>query len=316
MLATFAVWLFILLPVGQQLKPVEKNDTAHQHAEKASASIVVSEETHRHDDAAAADNKKRAADKPPVSPGPQQSCRLWAWVKSLSNADLSLIVNALYLLATVGILLAMLKSNKHAEKTYQESKNAAEEDRKLLRRQLEAYDRPWLTVSMSPGKSDRKFEQFGFYKGGDAYVWFGLKVTNIGKSLATNVTVTARLIAFKDEIKDLPKELETAKPMHTGEFTLFPEEFNDGLFNYRNTPIAEVEAVCFQLAEGGEVFVDMALIGRVVYRFATSDDPHHTDFAYKIARRVGDNVMPFVIVGNKLWSDEVEWLKLPGDHAN
>lgn len=255
MLATFAVWLLILLPVGQQLKPVEKNDTAHQHTEKASASIVLSEEKHSHDDTAAADNKKRAAAKSPVSPVPQQSCPLWVWMKSRSNADLSLIVNALYLLATVGILLAMLKSNKHAEETYKQSKTDTETSLQLTRDAVTAIAgaaRAWITVDKIRTTTTRD----------GIPDWVRVTFKNTGHSPAINAAISGFcIIDIQDIIPGTPGPEEQQNPLrsnHTvgagGKFTLdiHPQMFSS---EELRTKVAEGNRTLYVL--GGVRYYDV-----------------------------------------------------------
>jgi len=330
-MAIFAVWLLILLTPGQQqLEASPKNDTGHQQAGKASNGVVfVKDNAPSHGDTAeAAQHQQATGKKPQPALLPRtRTERFCLWLDSLNTADWTLIVTAAYLVATVLIWIAMLASNKHAEKTYAESKSAAEEDRKLLRRQLEVYERPWLMVSLLTGdRNEIGSTSFGFYSDGRAYV-LGLRpvVRNIGKSLATDISIATRLVTVPrhSEALSLPRLLllRFGKP-DAEKFTLFPGEENNRLNVNLVVSKQDIDDASFaEIDDSGKErqHVAIAVIGVVLYGFANSDDPHQTQFAFLLGHKDAYGtygVSESVRVGSTFYGDDIAWIKLPGDHAN
>jgi hypothetical protein len=322
--------LMLMLCGQQQLKAAPKNDTGHEQAGKASSSVVlVKDNAPSHGDTAEAAQHQHATGKKPQPAllPPTRTDRFCLWLDSLNTADWTLIVTAAYLIATVLIWLAMLASNKHAEKTYKESKSAAEEDRKLLRRQLEVYERPWLTVSLLTGdRNEIGSTSFGFYSDGRAYV-LGLRpvVRNIGKSLATDISIATQLVTVPRHSEALSMRrllaLRIGKP-DAEKFTLFPGEEHNRLNVNLVVSKQDINDARFpEIDESGKErpHVAIAVIGVVLYSFANSDDPHQTQFAFLLGHKDAYGtygVSESVRVGSTFYGDDIAWIKLPGDHAN
>ncbi|MEA2238167.1 MAG: hypothetical protein QOC81_2891 [Thermoanaerobaculia bacterium] len=196
---------------------------------------------------------------------------------------------------------------------------AAKGSASAMLRQLEAYERPWLTVSFEGTNAD--YAYLGFFPDGRAYMTFYPVVKNIGKSLATNVSIRTSLIAVERNaspvafIRQLP--LRTFEP-DSEEFTLFPGEDNDRLEITKHTPKEEIAAASFDYrSDIPDRFVIMAVVGVVLDDFANSDGTHHTEFAYLIQQRNSPSPIPQALTpGLPLSGKEITWVKLPGNHAD
>jgi hypothetical protein len=133
-----ALALLVPPPSGQQqTETAPKHDTAHDPRHGTSNGVpLVSPEKHGDSNAATGTHDPQTPERPP----PSYCQRFGNWLATLHDAEwisfLTLVVTSLYLLATVMIWIAMLKSNKHAETAYNEGKDAANADRELLRQQL------------------------------------------------------------------------------------------------------------------------------------------------------------------------------------
>ncbi len=299
--------LLISLPaVGQQVIPAAKNDTAPQKAEKATGGVVLSEDKKPpYDHTTTADGKKPAAVKPPV---PQQNCpeRFWIWLKSLNNSDWLLVVTTLYLFATVKIWRAMVKSNEHAEKTYGESKKSADADRELTRRQLEAYERPWVTAS---------FEACGFLQvgmTGNLGVLFRVWLENIGHSIATHISFEVEIVPveptdYRHVVATQDRIAQRLKPLTSGPVLFAGEK----VANFVRLNLVEVEkyAVNFE-GEGRYLFLCLAVV--IKYCYPTSDREHTTRVGFTFGNErefMGGWLL--VKLGEELPPEKITILTLP-----
>jgi hypothetical protein len=320
MLATFVIWLLMLLPAGQQqLKAAPKNDTANQQAGKASSSVVPVTDnapSHGHTDEAAQHQHANGKKPQPALLPPTRTERLCLWLDSLNTADWTLLVTAAYLIATVLIWRAMLASNKHAEKTYKESKDAAEEDRKLLRMQLEAYDRPWITGSIVFK------EPITFEPGGTVEMWVYPVIKNVGKSVAIDISPTCKLIAIPrghpDFLSFVTEQMQAVPrdPAQRNVGALFPGDTNDRTMNRVRVSSEEIATGSF--THGGATRLSLVCICAIFYRFANSTTDHVTRFAYHIGQsnpmRTGGDMN--IRVGTRIQSSEIITLTHPFSYAD
>jgi hypothetical protein len=193
----------------------------------------------------------------------------------------------------------------------------------ILRQQLEAYERPWLTASI-PLLNPRDNPSYcGFWPDGRALVRFPFVIKNVGKSVATNITFVTDLVIVghdRDRAVISPERriaLRELKP-DLAEFSLFPGDDSGLIAPQMEAPKAAIEVSTFTLAKGGERFVSMAVIGRITYRYATSDSPHHTEFAFLVGKKVPNlpSAMTYPSPGTRIEGDDVAWLKASGDQAD
>jgi hypothetical protein len=187
----------------------------------------------------------------------------------------------------------------------------------VMNRQLEAYERPWVTVSLLEGDAARHGTNFGFMPDDSAYIFLQPVVVNIGKSLATDISITTDLVAMVDDSPLSPKilrELRARKP-DLDKFTLFPGEENKRLRPHKTVSAEAIHAATFTNTDDGKQYVTIAFIGEILYRFANSKKPHHTRFAY-LMRAKDSFGEDFVRIGAPYSGDQIVWIKLPGDDAN
>jgi hypothetical protein len=191
-----------------------------------------------------------------------------------------------------------------------------------MNRQLEAYERPWLTASIAPDNLGENAARFGFGADGGAWVWFPFVIKNVGKSVATDISFVVSLVAVgHDHIVLSPERQKALHQLKTSkeEFSLFPGDDTGRLPAVGGVMGGdEIALASFGLVEGGAHFVSMAVIGRIIYRYATSDCPHHTEFAYFVGRKANNVkfVLEYPDPGVTLYSSDIEWIKAHGDHAD
>ncbi len=245
---------------------------------------------------------------------------MWQWLKSLNNADkISLglfLVTACYLAFTIKIWKQMVTSNKHAEKTYNESKSAAEEDRKLLRSQLEAYDRPWITGSIVFK------EPITFEPDGSAQTLLYPVVKNVGKSVAIDISPTCKWIVIPRGTPDflsfvterMEALLRDSAPKNVG--SLFPGDSNERTMIRVGVTSEEIATGSF--SHDGAARVSVVCICAIFYRFANSTADHVTRFAYHMGQsnafRTGGDMN--IRIGTRIQSSEIITLTHPFSYAD
>lgn len=138
-----ALALLVPQPVShQQVDTATNGATAHQQANGTTNGTVKNNPAEpKHGSAGPDDHQRNVAETPqPTLPRPRWVEHPWRRLMSLSDTDrfsfALFVVTTFYLLATVGILLAMVKSNKHAKAAHKEGKDAADADRELMGKQL------------------------------------------------------------------------------------------------------------------------------------------------------------------------------------
>jgi len=174
----------------------------------------------------------------------------------------------------------------------------------VTRRQLEAYERPWLTASIPPANPRDNASYCGFWPDGRAVVRFPFVIKNIGKAVATNISFVVDLVVIGHGHVVLSPERRIALSQLKSdmeEFSLFPGDDTGHLVEQMAAPKADIEVSTFTLMKDGAQLVSMAVIGRIIYRYATSDFP---------------SAMEYMSPGTTVEGDDVAWLRTPGDHAD
>jgi hypothetical protein len=189
------------------------------------------------------------------------------------------------------------------------SVKAAEESAATTRKQLEAYERPWVT-----GTFNSK-DGISFDAGGNLHASFDYSVKNVGKSVATEVRAEAQAKAIrngtsKNELKVILAAIEN--PGNFIGFTLFPGESHPMLWPVEISR-DEIRAMCFE-AEDGDTYFAMVLLVAIFYRFPTSDSWHETRFSYVIGGSSRKNRIS-VRYGTTLLPSDLEMHKVGGDVA-
>jgi hypothetical protein len=191
----------------------------------------------------------------------------------------------------------------------------------VVRRQLAAYERPWVTISIA--KANGAMPHFGFFREGQAYLFVEPVIRNIGKSLATGISITTRLVALDPNGEVFSPErlrlLRTSEPDERT-FTLFPGEENNRIQTYKIVSREEIEAASYGDPEDGKPCATVVFMGVILYRFANSEDTHETQFAYLMGHKdqrsiLDGGVLEAVKIGAPYSGDQIVWIKLPGDHA-
>ena len=193
--------------------------------------------------------------------------------------------------------------------------------------QLEAYERPWITVSIATDERDGGyFRGFNFWRNGSAVADLKPVIKNIGKSVATDVSLRVRVIAipYATDAAFFTARLASLEHQREAEtITLFPGEEHSWNEISRRISKADVDAVAFFVESeeddtGEQIkYVRVACIGVAFYRFANSKRYHETQFAYLLERR-GDyrstrDAIPVGAGGVK--EEHIRWVKMPGDRA-
>jgi hypothetical protein len=193
---------------------------------------------------------------------------------------------------------------------------AAKDGAGAMLRQLEAYERPWVTVLLNDDTA-RRGTNFGFMDDNSAYVFIQPVVTNIGKSLATDISVYTELIARSLDDELSLKNLLDSRANSPGpeKFTLFPNEENRQIKLHKRVSKEAIQAAIFKDAFGKE-YVKIIFIGEILYNFTNSKDSHHTQFAYLMAVKGAFGFDGVISLGATFSGDQISWIKLPGDDAN
>lgn len=193
---TLALALLILPVDQQQLKASTKNDTSTQYPEKTFSVVVPTEQAASNRYTASANDQKHDNAKTPPPALKTLTCaeRLRQWWNSLTTADLTLIVTALYLIATVLIWLAMLAANKHAKEAYEATSKGAAADREITRRMVATAERQFVAMTEVARAriTIEEFERLDIEAGTDGYGFLHfVKVTlsNSGQTPATDAVL-------------------------------------------------------------------------------------------------------------------------------
>jgi hypothetical protein len=193
-----------------------------------------------------------------------------------------------------------------------------------MQKQLEATDRPWLTVEFENS------EPFVFEKDGRANLGMHYVIKNVGKSVAIGVMIRATMYprdwkpragdAF--EIQRQRDLCDTSKkrpdPTKYG-FTIFPGTAAvDNLRVY--TDPADMAKLAFVPNDSTDKYTSPVFVGCVDYHFSYSETIHQTGFAFEVSRidpkRPG---LPLMIpIGHSLPLGQFEMRKAysMGEYAN
>jgi hypothetical protein len=151
-----------------------------------------------------------------------------------------------------------------------------------MHRQLEAYDRPWLTASIAFFDQREDGDPISFDVIGNAFVALVVTFKNIGKSVATEIRVTHELMALESgttraQLKQLLMEMR--RPEDPIGFTLFPDEETAPRLWEDIVSKARIDAVLFDGSNNGGRSFKLALMVAIFYKFSTSKSWHETRFS-------------------------------------
>jgi hypothetical protein len=158
------------------------------------------------------------------------------------------------------------------------SAGAAKESAESTRRMLEAYERPWVTATITSK------DGLSFGANGNLHATFDYTVVNIGKSAATEIRAESQARAVpngtsKNELKSILCAIEN--PSAFVGFTLFPVERHSMLWSVEMSR-DEISEVSFEA--GDHNYFTMVILVAIFYRFPTSDSWHETRFGYVVGR--------------------------------
>lgn len=187
-----------------------------------------------------------------------ESTSMWLPRNPIENYTLWLLIfSAVLALISIVQIVLFIKSNNEAVK----AANAAMESNAISRQVLIAEQRPWIKLEIEIGGSLR-YDDKGWDAGTRWHFPLKYRISNIGKSPGTNVSLFAEIIPLiiphwsKDSIvngkpkgmplkgTDIPAELEricgfpenmTSSNLGFGQ-TLFPNEHMNGIFGLNGSP--------------------------------------------------------------------------------
>jgi hypothetical protein len=206
--------------------------------------------------------------------------RLWVYDHVPDAYKAQVFVESILTLAIVDVVVV------HAVMYYKQAKEANRQAEIALK-QIEITDRPWI-----------KFKCFfnsgiSFLENGQLSTWFRFIVRNVGKSVAVNTRIRARLVVpdfggFSHE-HVLKRQLEVCAGMDEPQVphewrerlelssVVFPNE--DYIINHGFSASAEE----VKRGDSGDLGVyELYLVGCVNYQIAGYAAHHHTHFAYMV----------------------------------
>jgi hypothetical protein len=204
--------------------------------------------------------------------------------------------------------------------------SAAESQVGIMRNQLEAADRPWVTVELQIAAP------LTFNDNGDLHISFMFTLKNVGRSVATNATVYVSVFVPPWEVSqhfNQPVERQRAlcdkiQP-HALTLMLFPDDvkpFNASITFSR----AEIEANTIPPPPGMPIppppgkRIAPVLFGCVDYQFSSLPKHHQTGFIYSIFRHEPANqgTLFAIVIGQELPIARIrlERWSFGGDYAN
>ena len=173
---------------------------------------------------------------------------------------------------------------------------AAQEQVGIMRKQLEAADRPWIKIAIVPS------HDITYTALGEGQFYFTAIMKNIGHSVATDVAIKFAVLVPKGngvftepierqrKICGTPQQSTIKDTDHDLRTSIFPGDTSDPLNFGTNIPSTEINDGALHFppdAQGRTVegtFFSPYLVGCVDYTFATSAVRHQTGFIYNIAR--------------------------------
>lgn len=149
---------------------------------------------------------------------------------------------------------------------------------------FEATERPWLSVKVAPAGD------LYFVKGKQAALAIKVSIKNVGKSIAKDVQIDAKL---SPSPPGLPMALNAAqteaelcnnpRPARIGWFYLFPTDSPaERTLDISAIPSAIAKQSVTSLGVRRRTFVGLYVVGCVTYRFSFGAEVHQTRFAYQL----------------------------------
>jgi hypothetical protein len=197
-------------------------------------------------------------------------------------------------------------------------------------KQVEQSERAWLTVAIT-ADSD-----FTFDKDGGARISVRPHIHNIGKSPATGIILSAKMIlapmsttgdrffhepiAQQNELCDKIAKTPVADGKTTSDFqqVIFPNDGDESVTNGLAVSKAEIDAAKKDVIakSGPESLLSPFVVGCVDYQYATALQHHQTGFVYALQhhdRTLPPNIYPIraIRVGHPIKAADVEIQKWP-----
>jgi hypothetical protein len=140
----------------------------------------------------------------------------------------------------------------------------------IARRQLEAYERPWLTATVAA------YESVLLMKDGSISLMLTPVITNIGKSVAEDIDYRLEPVRLESgrDLRGVVEAMQRVAPIGSG-FAVLPGDVVRNLLNLYDVPATPDDPY----AVPRQWFEMIACVGAVFYRFANSDIEHVTRFA-------------------------------------
>jgi hypothetical protein len=152
----------------------------------------------------------------------------------------------------------------------------------IAQRQFELTGRPWLAFSVRP------VSPLTFGDQGSMSLTLSLTARNVGRSVAVNVTINARIIVAKflsaqQQIIDEQRLVCRSVFTEVLSYVVFPEEAHTApiSFNLDGRTLEKGRSPNTHI-------IDLFLVGCVDYQFSGHDRHHQTRFAYEIRRKTVD----------------------------
>jgi hypothetical protein len=185
-----------------------------------------------------------------------------------------------------------------------------------MQRQMEIADRPWLKVEIAVVSG------FEFTKEGGAAVTIQPRITNIGHSVATDITFAAEMIlpamdnqnqyfrALRKRQKELCDQMDSgvSPGPDIARRVIFPADSDQSLSQSLGVSRSDIEKV-----KGVDGSLHPFIVGCVDYQFATAIRGHRTPFVYILSHHDRTLQFPFraIRVGHPLSAPDVEIYKWP-----
>jgi hypothetical protein len=218
-------------------------------------------------------------------------------IESSSNDTASMITNAA---EQSKAMVALAKAN--------------EDSASVMLRQLEAYERPWVTASFT-ASSRLDFDNSGLW------VTFGVLLKNIGRSIATHINYDVEIVPvetpggdYRTVIAKQDAIAERVKPQASG-YVLF---VGDEIPAYPHCRLENDSIKREAVTVEGDQYLTLCLAVVITYRYPTSDRDHTTRLAFIF----GNDVEPveglfFVKLGQALPKEKIHILRLTsGNYAD
>lgn len=220
---------------------------------------------------------------------PTQREKVWRWIRN--TLEIAAVLVAIFLALLTYRTLQQVKRQADAANTQVG----------IMQRQLEATDRPWIKIAGAKPIDDLTFSLMRSSKP-LVGAQIAIVVTNIGKTVALNVTIHARMTLTEDS-DSLNREQSdvcngVVKTLHAPVLTVFPND-EESLFVYGAdgipTKIDNSRALGLEvpfLKPPNSKLISPKFIGCVTYTYHSSSVAHHSGFRFSL--EYGEKIPPSV----------------------